>query len=259
MKRFRLLPILGLLLCAAPAWSQAINYASSTSGTNSAAGATVGTTTNCSTCGVTLNVQAGSSIFVGIRYNVAASVTSVTDTAGNTFVLLTGSGSGGAGNVTALYYVCSAIANAADAFTLTLSGSISQSKNITPVVYTGGLASSCPDGNGNGGNGSSTAPATGNLTASVTNDLLFSYFFCGAGGETIGTSFALRKDEATIAALAEDRGNGGGLGTGTFTGTGNCTSGAWGISAGLFLAAPAAGGGGMGGNGGFGGRAGIGD
>lgn len=229
-----------LCLTTGLARAQGISVVGHTTSSNGNAGSSVSTTTNCTTCGATLNVPQGAAILAGVRYNSAASVSSVTDTGGDTFQLFPSTDSGNTGNRTAIYYTCNAAANASDAFSLALSGSISQNKNITIDVVSGALPALCPDGNGSALNGNSAAPATGNLTTAGPNEYLFSYFFCGGGGEMVGSSFTLLDDETGIGVLSEERGQGGGLASGTYQGKGVCTSGNWAISAALLLPQPGA-------------------
>lgn len=231
--------LFGIIFICLPAHSQSINLSTSDFGSANGSGSAVGTTSSCNArCGSPLNVPTGALLVAGVRGNKSVTLNSVTDTAGDTFVHLSSSDSNTSGNYTSLWYVCSAVANTSESFTANFSGNFSNSKNITVAVYTG-AASSCPDGNGAGANGNSTSPATGNLTTAGANELLVGYFFCAQGGETAGSGFTQRQnDSAVVGTLFEDKGNGGGLASGTYTTTGTCTSGVWGISGALFIAAP---------------------
>lgn len=187
------------------------------------------------------NLAAGNQVFVSIfGYDNSFSVSSVTDTAGNTYVLVDSVTDGNTGQ-TYIYYCTNAIANASDVVTATWGGSIPY-RYIIVDQWSGGLTSGAKDSSSNKstGAGASTSSVTSNpFTSTTTGELIYVAALVNGQGNTYvaGSGYTISLTEPVNQQLTTEYQ----IASGITTASISVASGSfkWNIVAGTFKPAPA--------------------
>lgn len=160
--------------------------------------------TTIATAGV--SHTAGNLLVVGAGWITAAStITGITDTAGNTYVQV--SGARNTSNATAiadLWYVQNCLGNASNVVTVTFSTSVT-SRKLTVNQYSGIATSGALDQVAQGYTAFGTSVTSGNLVTTQADEVLFAWQSnLSASTLTAGSSFTLRNGSSTIF-QSEDR------------------------------------------------------
>ena len=183
----------------------------------------------------------GNLLIAMVFWQLAASITGILDTAGNSWLQVPGAhiGWGGANNNLDIWYVLSAKASAGDFVTVSLS-SPGTYRSIAFLEFNSSTGAWTFDVVGTPANGSGTSLATGNLAITGTDDLIVAIMEADSQGQAGGAGFSLTQfnspgdptpffadewKEVSAAQVADA----------------TCASGGWGISAAAFsTVAPAA-------------------
>lgn len=173
----------------------AIAFVSSVTGPNQNA---TGSTTIATSSG--LNTASGNMIVVGIRSDGANSISSVSDTAGNSYIKATDY----SGSRLAIYYAVNVVGNASNIFTCTFSGS-NTFREILACQYSGVLDSS-PYDITSIGTSTTTTVASATFSTSYPNELIFCLLDIETTGTTwtAGTGYTLRAQNADKVLVSQD-------------------------------------------------------
>jgi RHS repeat-associated protein len=180
-----------------------------------------GDTTSCGGASCSANLtgtHAGDLIVLGLFVGDSTSVSSVSDTQGNTYTLISSSPwPTPSGFFERLYYAKN-IVGGADTITVTLGGSV-WGMELHVYDYSGLDTSSPLDASATPQTGTSTSGVSGTLTTTNPNDLLFSFFHSDNGvTNTAGTGFTGRTPPGDSYPLGEDKNA---TSTGTYSATMN--------------------------------------
>jgi len=150
--------------------------------------------------------SAGDLNVVVVGWNdTTASVTSVTDTSGNSYTLATGPLTV-PGNLTqSIYYAKNIVAAAAGANTVTVKFTASATYPDIRILEYSGLDTNNPLDGGMGATGSSATSDSGALTTTNANDLLFGANIVLTSTSSAGTGYTLRTITNPDGDLAEDK------------------------------------------------------
>jgi len=156
-------------------------------------------------CAVSVTgTNTGDVIILGLFVFDSTSVSSVTDTQGNTYAPITSSPwTGGCGTRVERLYYAKNIVGGADTITVTLSGSVYM--ELRAYDYSGLDTSSPLDVSATPQTGSSTSATSGSLSTTNASDLLFGYFhYWSAVTATPGAGFTARTLPGDGGPVAED-------------------------------------------------------
>lgn len=146
------------------------------------------------------NVTAGNTL-LAVSYNNGANQTqSVTDTLGNTWTLVDTKQSFTTTNAL-VCFICQNCLGGANTVTLNPNNG-SNSGDLLIFEYNGVAAGSLDTHNIQ--NGANTAPASGSITTTFANEMLFEYFATSGGSGVIDATFASQEDDGGFA-IAGDR------------------------------------------------------
>ena len=142
----------------------------------------------------TTNLTAGNLLVVGVR-SAATTAPTMSDTAGNTFVLVT-SVSDGAGDTVWQYYVKNCLGNAANAVKATFSPTVAFIA-IIAHEYSGADTTAPLDVSATGANGGATSVVSASFTPTNANDVGVAFGSIGALGGTFtaGANYTLQRNE----------------------------------------------------------------
>lgn len=194
----RLLLVLCLLLCLRPSAQAAIAFVNVGVGTADISATTIAAAATSHT--------AGNLLVVGIAWSGSAiTVSSIANTAGDTFVQVSGAlNTSNANERTDLWYVSSAIGNASDTVTVTFSAGATL-RRVIVAQYSGTDTSTPLDVAATGYTAAGTSVTTANLVTTVANEVIVAFEASGsATTPTAGASFTLRNGANTRYQL-EDR------------------------------------------------------
>ncbi|MBZ5513087.1 MAG: hypothetical protein LAN70_18215 [Acidobacteriia bacterium] len=187
MKRLAL--IVGLLLCAAPAWAQ--TYVNSTSKV----------CTSATTCALTYSPTAGNALFIGLEApSSSTTITGLADngaSGGSTYTVpLSASCSGGSAQRCGFAYTCN-VASGVTSITLTLGGA--DTPTITVAEYSGVATSACLDQSSTAATGTGTSQTGNDVTTTQANEVLIGYVIQGTNSTspfTGANGFTARVNQA---------------------------------------------------------------
>jgi hypothetical protein len=145
-------------------------------------------------------------VCVWLASNPSRTISSVTDTKGNTYTLATTLVNNSAWHASAAIYVAPNIAAAtAGANTVTVTFSSAQAYQEVVVSEYSGIATSSPVDTYASASGNSTNPASGSLTTGTANDLLVTYYVSAAAGEATAPTGYTERTSATYNAGMADK------------------------------------------------------
>ena len=200
---------LAILLCVNEISWAAISFV------NSAKGQDVTGTPIATLSAGALNVTAGNMLVVTVGHATTANVpTSVTDTAGNTFVHPAGAditNGGGSGGLLSVFYVLSAIGNASDIVKVTFSENDAFDAIIVRQYSGGTFSADVADATANGAAGTtatsasfSTAQANEVIVASSFNNQITQGYVAGTIGGVSATNLVADAASGSEFAASED-------------------------------------------------------
>ena len=147
-----------------------------------------------------INVSAGNLLIVVIHSGGENVVSSITDTAGNTFYNANSVGRFG------VYYAKNVIANASDIITCTWAGAGNTYREISAFQYSGLDLGNPLDTNANGFSTTGTV-TSGSFTTSLPNELLFCSLYVENTGKTwtAGSGYTLRSPSSDGVLAGQDQ------------------------------------------------------
>ena len=163
--------------------------------------------------------------------NNTTTISSVTDTAGNTYQVAAALTRGGTTTSQVMYYAKNIVASATNTVTVTFSAA-SSTPDLRIMEYSG-LDTTSPLDSAGSGSGSSTAAATASFTTTTANDLIVAAGTTQADFTLPGANFSLRMISSPNNNIAEDRIA---ATAGSYTGTATLTTGQWVMQAAAFKA-----------------------
>ena len=159
-----------------------------------------------SSCSVSLTgTNAGDLIVLGLFVSDSTSVSSVTDTQGNTFALIASPQTWSPYNFVERLYYAKNIKGGADTITVNLNAIPSYSLELHTYDYSGLDTSSPLDVTATPKTGTGTSGTSNSLTTTNANDLLFAFFHSDNGVTTAGSGFTGRTPPADSTPLGEDK------------------------------------------------------
>jgi chitodextrinase len=148
---------------------------------------------------------AGNTNVIAIGWNDATSnITSVTDSAGNAYQVAVPVVRG-SGLSQAIYYATNIMASAANANTVTVTFNASVFAADIRIMEYSGLDEVAPFDMGTSGSGNGTTASTGNVTTTLSNDLLVGAGMTSNSFNSAGTGYTLRTITQPDADILEDK------------------------------------------------------
>jgi hypothetical protein len=151
-----------------------------------------------------INVTAGNLLVVGCRNGTTTNnPTSVTDTAGNTFTLITGANPGAAGRLT-VFYAKNVTGNASDIPRCNYSPSEAY-QSVSVIQYSGASTTAPLDTSATGTNGAGTSVVSGTFTTATAKEVLVANCTAGALNIVFGSGAGYTVETTSqMSATADD-------------------------------------------------------